>query len=89
MFCPLPFNTLGVHEDLKRFTLLCYTDGLTESMNLNEEEYGPERLLEAFRVNKSKRTSELNTGILTEVDVFRQNVPYRDDVTLLSCTFQS
>lgn len=42
-FDELPFLEIGEREKLDNFTIHLYTDGLTESMNPEEEEFGEER----------------------------------------------
>ncbi|MEJ2005066.1 MAG: SpoIIE family protein phosphatase, partial [Cyclobacteriaceae bacterium] len=41
---PLPFINEGFITDLEDFVLFCYTDGLTETINEKDEEFGEERL---------------------------------------------
>lgn len=89
MFCPLPFNTLGTFEGIKGFNLFCYTDGLTESVNDNDDEFGAERIEGTFSRNLTVSPDEMNNYILNEVDKFRGDNAYRDDVTLLTCRVQS
>jgi len=85
MFNPLPFNNLGTFMNVKSFTLMCYTDGLTESVNDQEEEFGPEKVEEIMNNCGNLLPNEINTKMLTAVDRFRNMNPYRDDVTLLTC----
>lgn len=85
MFCPLPFNTLGTYMNLRKFTLFCYTDGLTEVVNDEEEEYGPDRLNDMFGSCVDMDPDKVNQRVLHEVDAFRSGNSYRDDVTLLTC----
>ena len=42
-FEELPFLEIGKRENLQNFTIHLYTDGLTESMNPEEEEFGEDR----------------------------------------------
>jgi serine phosphatase RsbU (regulator of sigma subunit) len=72
-------------EERKLFagdTLALYTDGITESFNDVEEEYGEQRLIEALR-----RRGELSSQALLEsiVDDVRQFSPHEqhDDITLI------
>jgi len=63
-------------------TLALYTDGITESFNDAEEEYGEQRLIETLR-----RHRELSSQALLEsiVDDVRQFSPHeqQDDITLI------
>jgi serine phosphatase RsbU (regulator of sigma subunit) len=66
-------------------TLLCFTDGISESMNADGEMFGHDRLRELFaKLSRKKNTSaEIIEEILKEVDKFRGSVGQKDDVTLL------
>ncbi|MEJ0029264.1 MAG: hypothetical protein WDO15_02320 [Bacteroidota bacterium] len=46
---PLPFMNEGFVTDLKNFTLLAYTDGVTETMNEAGQEFGLNSLQDYFR----------------------------------------
>lgn len=85
MFNPLPFNNLGTLLNVQSFTLMCYTDGLTESVNDDNEEFGSEKIEEIMNNYNSLTPNEINFKILQAVDNFRATNPHRDDVTLLTC----
>jgi len=84
---------LGVMDDIafakgfrkieKDDVLLLYTDGVTEAMNRQEEEYGEERLIRQIRSLRTGTVSDIQQAILMSVDNFRQNAPQEDDITLL------
>ena len=63
-------------------TLALYTDGVTESFNHREEEFGEERLLDVLRQHRGKCAQELTTAIVEEVQRFSANKQY-DDITLI------
>lgn len=63
-------------------TLALYTDGVTESFNHREEEFGEERLLEVLRQHHGKCAQELTTAIVEEVQRYSSNKQY-DDITLI------
>ena len=85
MLNPLPFlNTVKI-EGLDDFMFFGYTDGLTETFNKHDDQYGEERLLEFFENGIPEDINQLHTEILKSLDVFRQETPYRDDITMLSC----
>ncbi len=88
MFHPLPFINEGFLTDLDNFTLVLYTDGLTETENEQEEEFGSERV-EAFLLkNIDKDLRDLHKDILIELDNFKGTKDYRDDITLLTCRLE-
>ena len=84
-FDELPFINEGFIDNLEGFTLFAYTDGLTETENPEGEEFGSEPLEEYFREKYKKPLTEIHSDILEMVDAFRKSIPYRDDITMLSC----
>lgn len=85
MFDPLPFLETRRIENLREFFFFGYTDGLTETFNDREEQFGEERLVRFFDDGIPEDIAELHKNILTSLDQFRSNIPYRDDITMLSC----
>ncbi len=86
-FEKLPFLETGVKEGLSNFTLHLYTDGLTETINDNEEEYGEERFYEFIRNNPCNLPEEFHMKFSNEIEAFGQGRQRRDDFTLLSLKF--
>jgi serine phosphatase RsbU (regulator of sigma subunit)/catechol 2,3-dioxygenase-like lactoylglutathione lyase family enzyme len=62
--------------------LALYTDGVTESFNAAEEEFGEERLIEALRRNRQHDAREIAGAIVDEVARFGSREQY-DDITLI------
>ena len=60
-----------------------YTDGITESRNEREEEYGYDRLVELTRLLRSNSAEEIKNGILRDVRTFVGSSSYTDDMTLV------
>ncbi len=72
--------------------LLAFTDGISEAMTADEEEWGEPRMIECARHALHHRGStatahELLTCILTAADTFTAGAPQHDDMTLLVATF--
>ncbi|HEB83396.1 MAG TPA: GAF domain-containing protein [Bacteroidetes bacterium] len=63
--------------------LLLYTDGVTEAMNPEEEEFGEERLMDLVRGSRARPLEELLEAIQEEVSRFTEGQPFPDDFTLL------
>ena len=85
VFDPLPFISEGFIPDLEGFTLFAYTDGLTETENDMGEEIGSDRITELIRENYKNNLGVMHEKLLEELDAFRGNVTYKDDITMLSC----
>jgi len=63
--------------------LLFYTDGLTETLDPNEEQYGVERLKSLVRGNANLSSGELVETIVRDVTSFRGSSPRQDDLTIM------
>jgi len=85
MFQPLPFIKEGEMDDLENFLLFCYTDGLTETFDEADEEFGQERLFDIVRNSKKTTPVSLHSTILDELDKFKGERNYHDDITMLTC----
>ena len=64
-------------------TLVLYTDGVSEAMNSEGEEFGIDRLREIFVNNPPVSAREANEAILQAVNDFAGDTPQSDDVTCL------
>jgi serine phosphatase RsbU (regulator of sigma subunit)/predicted enzyme related to lactoylglutathione lyase len=63
-------------------TLALYTDGITESFNEAEEEFGEFRLIEGLRRHRAKDSPGLLSAVLEEVQRFSGDEQH-DDITLI------
>src|SRR6266436_75010 len=63
-------------------TLALYTDGITESYNAEDEEFGERRLMEALRRNCGLSPQCLMDSIVAEVQKFSRQEQH-DDITLI------
>ena len=82
---PLPFINEGFITDLDDFVLFCYTDGLTETTNEKDEEFGEGRLTAFFKDHRTRDLKKIHHDIIIALDDFKGTNGYRDDITLLSC----
>ncbi len=65
-------------------TLLLYTDGVTEAMNAESEEFGVERLQAIFLENPPTSAQATNDAVFAAVHAFAGDTPQSDDITCLS-----
>lgn len=65
-------------------TLLLYTDGVTEAMNSNHEQYGMERLMQAL---SSGEPQELLSDVQASVKAFVADAQQSDDITMLAVRY--
>ena len=63
--------------------LILYTDGVTEAMNLQEEEFGTHRLTELVKKNRHLPASDIIEAISDQLKSWSQGVPPFDDLTLV------
>ncbi|MCD6376895.1 MAG: SpoIIE family protein phosphatase [Caldisericaceae bacterium] len=62
-----------------------YTDGVTECMNLAEQEFGEQRLQEILLYSGFKFSAkELNNYIVERLNEFARQAPQSDDITILT-----
>ena len=66
-------------------TIILYTDGVTEAMNAEGEEFGLDRLRNLFTNSPPKSPKETNTAIFEAVSAFAGETPQSDDITCLAC----
>jgi len=65
-------------------TVVLYTDGITEAIDDQEQEFGRDNLFEAIRTfSKSRNASEVINGLEQRVKRFVGNHPQSDDITLM------
>jgi sigma-B regulation protein RsbU (phosphoserine phosphatase) len=63
--------------------LLLYTDGISEAMTHDDEEWGEERMIEAARKVRNRTADEVLRAIFADADKFTAGAPQHDDMTLL------
>jgi sigma-B regulation protein RsbU (phosphoserine phosphatase) len=62
---------------------IIYSDGITEAMNLQEEEFGEERLINAVQDSQDSPPKDLINKILNVVKTHVGKAPQMDDMTLV------
>ncbi len=65
-------------------TLLLYTDGVTEAVDLDYNEYGEERLEELLKNTSQADCQQLIDAVKADVKVFANGAEQSDDITLLA-----
>ncbi len=63
--------------------LLLYTDGISEAMTHDDEEWGEDRLIASAEKVKNKNACEILRDIFNDADAFTAGAPQHDDMTLL------
>jgi sigma-B regulation protein RsbU (phosphoserine phosphatase) len=63
--------------------LIAFTDGVSEAMNINDQEWGEERLIEAVMSGRTLAPSALISNVLAAADAFVGDASQHDDMTLV------
>ena len=63
--------------------LILYTDGVSEALNLDYEEYSDERLQSVAKRLVEKNADEILNGIKEDVQIFTQGNAQSDDITMI------
>jgi serine phosphatase RsbU (regulator of sigma subunit) len=64
--------------------LIWYTDGVTETMNPEGDEYGIERFCKVIEEHGQREAEYLLQMVMHELEVFRGDAPPDDDITLIA-----
>jgi len=84
MMPDMPYET-GTVVLQKGDTLMMYTDGVTEAMTVDEEEYEEKRLLKFMkRVCPANPPEKINKRLIKELNKFVGEAPQGDDITILT-----
>lgn len=63
--------------------LVLFTDGISEAMDIENQEYSDEKLEEYSLKNYKRSAKEIGEGILSDVKSFTKDAEQSDDITLL------
>jgi sigma-B regulation protein RsbU (phosphoserine phosphatase) len=87
MFEELPKMAKGTVVVQPGSTVVCYTDGLVEMEDERCEQFGLERLEQLVLAFPNCSASEINDLILQSINEFRGDMPFVDDLAVLTCRF--
>ncbi len=65
-------------------TFVAFTDGISEAMSEQDEEWGEERLIESARACRHLRATQITASLLTAADAFTAGAEQHDDMTLIT-----
>ena len=63
--------------------LVCCTDGIVESMDSKDDEFGSERLAASILKNRHRPAQEIVDSVLADVDEFSRDGTHVDDKVLM------
>jgi len=81
----LPFLHETIFDNIEDFLLFTYTDGLTESTNHNDDEFGSDRIIDFINTNRELNPEQIHEGLMKDLSDFCDGKVFSDDVTLLTC----
>ena len=65
-------------------TVFFYSDGVSEAMNQNGEEFGVSRMSDVLASSSSQNPEDVNNAMFTGVRSFAGDTPQSDDITCLT-----
>lgn len=65
-------------------SFLFYTDGISEAMNKNRDEFSEEKLVDIFSSTSLKPSVKVREQIINEINHFVKDAPQHDDITLVT-----
>jgi len=84
MMPDMPYQ-IGNVRFKKGDTLILFTDGVTETMTPDDEEYEEKRLINFLKkMSPSKKPEEINNELIKDLDQFSAGTPQNDDITILT-----
>ncbi len=63
--------------------LVLYTDGVTEALDANGDEFGPERMTQSLRASAGEGAQAVISRLIADVRAFAGGHPQHDDITLI------
>jgi len=63
--------------------LVLYTDGVTEALDVNGNEFGPERMIRSLRASANEGAQGVIDRLTADVRAFAGGHPQHDDITLI------
>ena len=63
--------------------IVCFTDGITEATNLNNEDFTKDRIIEIVKNNAELSSREIGQKIMAKLESFTEGTSINDDITLI------
>ncbi len=83
----IKFNSKEIQLQVNDLVLM-FTDGVSEAQNIDNEEYGEERIKKVILKNTNNTPEELNNLIFDSLENFRGNAEQFDDITIYSFRYR-
>jgi sigma-B regulation protein RsbU (phosphoserine phosphatase) len=83
------FNTLPFmnSEEISapKFKMILFSDGVSEAENQDGKQFGEDGIIAVLNKNRDKPVSQICDAIMKQLDGFRGDKNYNDDLTLIVC----
>jgi serine phosphatase RsbU (regulator of sigma subunit) len=86
MLATLPAVAVG-RVNVKHGTLLCYTDGLVEQEDAQGNALETAPVKKTMELLAGSTPQAINEAVINTFEAHRGNMPYLDDIALLTCRF--
>lgn len=80
----IPFIDVDIMNMSDPYTLFCYTDGLTDTVNSSDEYLAEETIIEIIKKNISSEPEFINDAVMYYADEFKGENLYVDDIALMT-----
>ena len=80
----IPFIEVEVMDVNEAYTLFCYTDGLTDTINSSEENISDEAIIGILKKNVSSDPQFINDAMMYYAEEFKGENQFVDDIALLT-----
>ena len=80
----IPFIEVEILDMPRAYTLFCYTDGLTDTVNSSGEFLAEETIVELIRTNLNSEPKFINDAIMFYAEEFKGENLFVDDIALLT-----
>lgn len=80
----IPFIDVDIMDMTEAYTLFCYTDGLTDTVNSSDEYLAEETIIEIIKKNISSEPEFINDAVMYYADEFKGENLYVDDIALMT-----
>ena len=63
--------------------IICFTDGITDSVNIDNEDFKKDRIIKILKENAHLSSCEIGKKIMTSLESFTKGTTIHDDITLI------
>jgi sigma-B regulation protein RsbU (phosphoserine phosphatase) len=80
----IPYIDVEIMNMNEPYTLFCYTDGLTDTINSSGENISEEAVVDILKKNKSSEPKFINDAVMYYAEEFKAENQFVDDIALLT-----